>query len=138
MSNTWWSNVRTTVKFCGRFLECVPRTCNEASFFSEKNSNGAASSKGKIVFFLLNLIVKGFLRLFRSDRTDWISSDAVVPRRMSVVLWFSESLGALESRARLERAFLGLLGMLVGVMRMGLRDGHGADHGCGGCGEWKR
>jgi len=54
--------VRAKVRLCGRFLECDAKTRNEVSFFEEKNSRGAASSNGWMLFFFVNFIALGFLR----------------------------------------------------------------------------
>jgi hypothetical protein len=43
----------------GRFLDVEPNTRIEASFFSLKNSSDDASSKGWILFFLVNFFASG-------------------------------------------------------------------------------
>jgi hypothetical protein len=80
---------------------------------------GAASSKGKIfVFedFLVNCLVKGRFRPWRSVVTDCISDEALDARSSSAVFAFSFSFGARASRARFERAFLGFVVRIMFVM----------------------
>jgi hypothetical protein len=109
MSSTLWSKQRTAVRQCGRFLEWWPKSSREQSFFCEKNSRDAGSSKGWTVFFLLNLIVNGDLRELMSARASWTICEHFSPRRRSVVFVFSTRCGSFFWRARLERAFLGTL-----------------------------
>ena len=56
------------VRLWGRFFECEAKRRREVSFLLEKNSRGVTSSKGWIVFFLVNLRVCGFLREFCEER----------------------------------------------------------------------
>lgn len=109
MSRTRWPKVRTRVRQWGRFLEELPKTSREASFFSEKNSSEVASSKGWMAFFLVNFLASGCRSEYRSARASCVACEHVVPRRKRHVLGFSFSLGARFSRARLERALRGFL-----------------------------
>jgi hypothetical protein len=109
MSRTRWPKVRTRVRQWGRFLEELPNTIREASFFSEKNSSELASSKGWIAFFLVNFLASGCRSEYRSASASCVTCEQVVPRRNRHVLGFSFSLGARFSRARLERALRGFL-----------------------------
>lgn len=81
----------------------------DASFFSEKNSRDAASSKGWTAFFFVNFLASGIRNWCRSVRASWTICEQVVPRRKRAVLGFSVGLGAFLSRARLLRALRGFL-----------------------------
>jgi hypothetical protein len=87
----------------------LPKTSNEASFFSEKNSREEGSSKGWMSFFLVNFLDRGRWSWCRSVRASWAICEQVVPRRKRAVLGFSMGLGARLSRALLERALRGFL-----------------------------
>jgi hypothetical protein len=62
MSSTLWEKVLIIVRVWGRFFEVLPKTSNEASFFSLKNSRDAGSSKGWIAFFFVNFLASGTRR----------------------------------------------------------------------------
>jgi hypothetical protein len=109
MSSTRWPKVRTRVRQWGRFLEELPNTIREASFFSEKNSSELASSKGWMAFFFVNFLASGWRSEYKSASASCVTCEHVVPRRNKHVLGFSFSLGARFSRARLERALRGFL-----------------------------
>lgn len=140
-------------------MECDAKTMWEVSFLVEKNSNGVASSKGWIAFFLVNFMAWGFLRacwwrllglyetvvgggggegaLTRSPRACRVSSLVDVPERRSVFFWFSTSLASRSSSTRLERALRGFLESISFSLRQWLKfilvEGsylHCADHGC--------
>lgn len=98
---------------CGRFLLEEPKTRIEASFFSEKNSREAESSKGWTAFFFVNFLASGMRSWYRSVRASWTIWEQVVPRRKRAVLGFSVGFGAFLSRARLLRALRGLLERLA-------------------------
>lgn len=97
------------VRVCGRFLELLPKTMREASFFSEKNSSEAGSSKGWMAFFLVNFLARGTRSWYRSVMASWTICEHEVPRRKRQVFGFSMALGAFFSSARLERALRGFL-----------------------------
>jgi hypothetical protein len=63
ISNTFPSNVRTSVMPLGRFLVEVPTTKKVASFFEDQNSNEEipSGSNGWITFFLENEMACGRL-----------------------------------------------------------------------------
>lgn len=109
MSRILPPNVRAKVRQWGRFLELLPKTRKDASFFSEKNSSDEASSKGWMAFFLVNFLASGWRSAKRSARASCVICEQVVPRRKRTVLGFSMALGARFSRARLERALRGFL-----------------------------
>jgi hypothetical protein len=53
----------TKIKLFGRFLVCEPTAKSEQSFFSQRNSKEFESSKGSISFFLLSILLCGFVSL---------------------------------------------------------------------------
>ena len=61
-------------------------------------------------FFFVKRIEWGRFRECRFVRRSFTREEEDVPRRRSVVFGFSTARGSCFARARLERAFLGLLG----------------------------